>query len=381
MGEAIPDGIYATLRDWITASASVQPAAIPLNKFVHPARPVYLSEPDTVDPEPHHVFRQRNAIVPEGYVAVIPEGRYYGGEEDSGAVITPDNKLIWDVSMNFGIPGWVHPVFKQPSLPMATRTTETVAVLTFVWSRNYFHWMIDALGRIDLIRRTGLPVDKYIISSDGPAQFQEETLAMLGIPKQKTIRSYSGLHLKAARLIVPSLQPYYLQPFLSNQVPKWATDFVRSELFRIVKPSPVGNLERIYISRRDAKHRKVLNESEVLRIVQTFGFREVTLSGLSVADQVRLFHAAKIVIAPHGASLTNIMFCRPGTHVVDIYSPEYMYPCFWHISHYYGLRYHYLIGIGRRLEANEHIGLVGHVYTDLTVDIGALTAMLRRLVP
>ncbi|MCP3773534.1 glycosyltransferase family 61 protein [Paenibacillus sp. MZ04-78.2] len=380
MNEAIPSGMYMTLRDWIAASASTSPARNSLHKFVHPAQAVHLTEPGTVDPQHHPVFRQRYVTVPEGYVAVLPEGRFYGGEEHSGAVITPDNKLVWDVSVNVDVPGSVHPVFKQSSLPAATHTPKTVAVLTFIWSRNYFHWMVDALGRIDLIRKTGLPIDKYIISSDGPAHFQEETLALLGIPKQKIIRSYKGLHVKAAWLVVPSLQPYYLQPFVSNQVPMWATNFVRSELLKIVRPSPMSGYERIYISRREAKHRRVLNESEVLHVTAAHGFRDVTLDGMSVADQVRLFYSAKIVVAPHGASLTNIMFCRTGTQVVDIYPPEYMYPCFWHISSYYGLRYSYLIGHGRRLTENENIGLVGHVSSDLTVDIGALSAMLRLLV-
>ncbi|MEF3307183.1 glycosyltransferase family 61 protein [Paenibacillus sp. GYB003] len=379
MSEAIPVGTYTTLREWIAASANGPAAGGARHCFVHPAQTVRMTVPGTVDPAPHPVFRQRSPTSPEGYVAVIPEGRYFGGDNHSSAVIAPDNKLIWDVSLNFHIPNWVHPVFKRQSLPPAVRTTETVAVLTFVWSRNYFHWMIDAVGRIDLIRRSGLTVDKYIISGDGPARFQEESLALLGIPKHQIVRSYDGLHLRAARLVVPSLQPYSLLPFLSNQVPRWATDFLRSELFRIVKPRPTGGYDRIYISRRDAKHRKVRNEAEVIRVMKAHGYREVTLGGMSVADQVRLFHSAKTIVSPHGASLTNIMFCRPGTQVLDIFAPEYMYPCFWHISSYYGLRYSYLIGAGRRLTESEHIGLVGNVYADLTVDIGSLVAMLRRL--
>ncbi|TNJ62589.1 glycosyltransferase family 61 protein [Paenibacillus hemerocallicola] len=380
MIEATPAGTYTTLRDWIVASESARLECHHLHKIIHQTQPYHLVSPGTVDDELHPVFQQRRVTTPDGYVAVLPEGRYFGGEEHSGAIITPDNKLVWDVSMNFYIPGWVHPIFKRKSLPTATRTSETVAVLTFIWSRNYFHWMIDVLGRIDLIRKSGLSVDKYIISNDGPSKIQEETLGLLGIPKEKIIRSYDGLHLRAARLIVPSLQVISLLPFSCNPMPRWATNFVRSELFKIVKPSPYGGHERIYISRREAKHRRVLNESEVLHVMATYGFREVKLEEMTVADQVRLFHSANMVVAPHGASLTNIMFCRTGTQVVDIFPPEYMYPCFWHISSYYGLRYSYLIGKGKRLSKDENIGLVGHVYTDLTVDIGALTAMLRRMV-
>ncbi len=39
---------------------------------------------------------------------------------------------------------------------------------------------------------------------------------------------------------------------------------------------------------------------------------------LSVREQARLFHDAEIVIAPHGAALANLVFCRPGTHILEL---------------------------------------------------------------
>ncbi|RKN85336.1 glycosyltransferase family 61 protein [Paenibacillus ginsengarvi] len=374
MSVALPAGTYSTLRDWSLAQRGNAS-----HYEVYGAQPLQMAEPHTVDSELHPVFRQRSAAIPEGYVAVLPEGRYYGGEDFSGAVITPDNRLVWDVSTNFIIPNWVHPIYRCGSLPPLVRTAETVAVLTFIWSRNYFHWVIDVLGRLALLQKSGIPIDKYIISGDGPAAFQEETLTLLGIPPQRIIRSYNGLHLQAERLVVPSLQPYNLLPFKSNQVPRWATDFVRSELYRIVRPQPLSGFERIYISRKDANHRKVLNEGDVIRMLMSRGFREVTLAGKTVAEQIRLFRSAQIIIAPHGASLTNLIFCQTGARVLDILPTRYMYPCFWHISSYYGLSYAYLIAQGMRLAENEGIGKVGYVHDDISVDIGALTVMLTRM--
>jgi capsular polysaccharide biosynthesis protein len=378
MSEAVPTGLYITLRDWIGKSVSMRLRDHRLSQIPYPAQPFMLTEPKTVG-APHPVFRQRALSIPEACVAVMPDGRYWGGGDGSGAVIAPDNKLVWDVSMQFQITGWIHPVFKRANLPNAVYTSETVAVLTFVWSRNYFHWMIDVLARIDLLRRSGLHIDKYIITNDGASRFQEETLALLGIPREKVIRSYEGLHLKAARLVVPSLQPYWLEPFIANPLPKWGTDFLREQLMKTVNPQPLSGYERIYISRGDAKHRKVLNEQEVTRVLASREFRVVSLATMPVADQVRLFASAECIIAPHGASLTNLMFCRPGTQVVDIYPTRYMYPCFWHLSSYYGLRYFYLIGHGNRLSESEGIGKVGYVHDNITVDLGALSDMLRLL--
>lgn len=378
MSEAVPAGLYLSLRDWIAKSVSKRLPDHRLSQIAYAAQPFMLSEPITVG-APHPVFRQRALSIPEACVAVMPGGRYWGSGDGRGAVIAPDNKLVWDVSMHYQIPGGIHPVFKRSNLPNAAYTPETVAVLTFAWSRNYFHWMVDVLGRIDLLRRSGLHIDKYLITDDGASRFQEETLALMGIPREKVVRSYEGLHLKAARLVVPSLQPYWLEPFVANPLPKWGTDFLREQLLKNVNPQPLSGYERIYISRGDAKHRKVLNESEAMKLLAARGFREVSLGTMSVADQVRLFASAKCIVAPHGASLTNLMFCRPGTQVVDIYPTRYMYPCFWHLSSYCGLRYYYLIGAGNRLSEGEGIGKVGHVHDDITIDLGALSDMLRLL--
>jgi capsular polysaccharide biosynthesis protein len=39
---------------------------------------------------------------------------------------------------------------------------------------------------------------------------------------------------------------------------------------------------------------------------------------LSVGDQMRIFERSTVVIGMHGAGLANILFCAPGTHVVEL---------------------------------------------------------------
>ncbi|GAA3408533.1 DUF563 domain-containing protein [Paenibacillus hodogayensis] len=377
----VPTGVHDTLMDWIREAQAAGAKDSALSRVLFPARSHRLTVPHTVDPALHPVFAERLLRVPEAYVGVIPGGRFWADKDDAAAVITPDNKLIRDVSLNFLIPDWPHPVFRRRQLGEPMHRAETVAVVTFVWSRNYFHWMTDVIGRIRLLEASGLSIDKYIIAGGETAPFQLETLAMLGIGPERIIRANEGLHLQAERLVVPSLRPYRLLPFTVNPLPRWSVEYMRERLTQAVRPEPLGGYERIYISRGDAKHRRVLNEPDVVRLLAAHGFRTVALSGMKVAEQIRLFASARTIVAPHGASLTNLMFCRPGTRVVDIFAPNYMYPCFWHISSYTGLDYYYLIGQGRRLTAQEGVGLVGHVHDDLTVDLAQLAAMLRLLGP
>jgi len=61
-------------------------------------------------------------------------------------------------------------------------------------------------------------------------------------------------------------------------------------------------------------------------------------SNMSVRDQARLFNSAKIVVANHGAACSNVMFCAPGTHFVEL--PEVLYPCYSNLAERAGLVYH-----------------------------------------
>ncbi|NET60866.1 MAG: glycosyltransferase family 61 protein, partial [Symploca sp. SIO2E6] len=53
---------------------------------------------------------------------------------------------------------------------------------------------------------------------------------------------------------------------------------------------------------------------------------------------------AQVVVAPHGSGLTNTVFCSPGTKVIEIFSPNYVYHCYWLLSNLVGLEYYYLLG-------------------------------------
>ena len=76
--------------------------------------------------------------------------------------------------------------------------------------------------------------------------------------------------------------------------------------------------KRIYISRDDARLRRVLNERALLPGLEAMGFERVTLGKMPLARQVALFLNAEAVIGPHGAGLTHAAWCKPGTKVARI---------------------------------------------------------------
>ena len=74
--------------------------------------------------------------------------------------------------------------------------------------------------------------------------------------------------------------------------------------------------------------RPLVNEDEVVDALARLGFTPIKPETLSFADQVRLFRGAEAIVAPHGAELTNLGFCRPGCVVLELLMDSYANWCF-----------------------------------------------------
>ncbi len=101
---------------------------------------------------------------------------------------------------------------------------------------------------------------------------------------------------------------------------------------------------RFYVERRDSDRRPLANEAELVALVQSHGFEAVALAGQSLAAQASLFAGASHIVAPHGAGLANLVFCRPGTVVCELHMDQYVHWCFRRLAALRGLRYGCLIG-------------------------------------
>ena len=43
-------------------------------------------------------------------------------------------------------------------------------------------------------------------------------------------------------------------------------------------------------------------------------------------ETIEKFQRAKIVVGPHGAGMTNLVFSQEGTHVIEYLTPSLIYP-------------------------------------------------------
>jgi hypothetical protein len=261
---------------------------------------------------------------------------------------------------------------RLPQLPLSA-TVHSAYHLLACNLDNYFHWMIDLVTRFNASQYEALRCDAETAETPQllmPAldtSWKRESID-LSVP-----RSIPRIYLTAdARVFVRRL--LYI-PDLSggafNPHPALleAFDTIRTGVLRQV-PAP-RPWRRLYISRADSHSRVLTNEAEVIEHASRAGFTAVLLGNLSVHDQVRLFAEASHILAPHGAGLTNIGFCQPGSVLCELQMDSYVHWAFRVLAALRGIRYGCLIGetVGER-NAWAHNNA-------WRLDIGALDAVLN----
>jgi capsular polysaccharide biosynthesis protein len=74
------------------------------------------------------------------------------------------------------------------------------------------------------------------------------------------------------------------------------------------------------------------------------GFQVCRLESMTFEEQVRLFRNAEVVVGPHGAGFTNLIYSKPGTRVVEIMAKGYERRCYWTLSAELGHDYRFYLG-------------------------------------
>lgn len=246
-------------------------------------------------------------IIPETFVLKIPKASIYS---DAGYIIVNGKfmvaELIWPWS----------PIRKEclsfNNFPKAKKIKGRVVVLAQEGSHNYYHWMAEIVPKLSLLK--DIPYDwVYLPSLDLP--FQVKSLQLLGIDLKKVIEAKRDTYIEADEVIVPS----YVSK--SCYTPDWVAEYLKEKLAKPVidDSEHVKFAPKVFISREKASYRHITNEDEIFDRLRLLGYEKYCLEELDFVEQIKLFAQAENIVAAHGAGLTNIVFCRPGTKVAELF--------------------------------------------------------------
>lgn len=301
-------------------------------KICTPAKYIeYEKLPVTDD---HHLHPYKG-IFQETFILHIPRGQVYGVD---GHILVGDsliNDIVW---RNCPLPrSELEDARKNKPLKKINR----MAIIAQSGHSFYYHWIVEILGRLALLEQAGEEYDYLYVPTYRP--FMKEALLLWGVNPEKIIDATDDVLYEVDEIIVPSIVSsisVYGNARLAHYAPKEIVDYVKSKLIDSFERqnNNYSFCKRVFISRADAKFRKILNEEEVFEKFADHGFERYILSNLSLVEQIALFKNAEIVVGTLGSGLTNILFCNKDALVVDIFQARR--DCtIYYLSQVLGLKY------------------------------------------
>ncbi|MGE0734269.1 MAG: DUF563 domain-containing protein [Alphaproteobacteria bacterium] len=202
--------------------------------------------------------------------------------------------------------------------------------------RNFGHWMMDCLPGAYVLADE-IRAGRLRVLCAPLAPWHRQTLAAIGLPAECVVECGTGM-VRADRLIVPSLLGMGGFAHPSNLLAECYGAIRRRH--EAVPQAP----ERLYVSRDDiASSRHMRNEAQLIDELTRRGFTVIRPAGMPIADQIRAFAAAKIIVGPHGSGMFNAVYAAPGARVIEI-SPAIANPRLW-IARLCGLMGHRYAGV------------------------------------
>jgi capsular polysaccharide biosynthesis protein len=164
----------------------------------------------------------------------------------------------------------------------------------------------DYLEDLILIYPEGWKKNRYV----------NETLSLF--PKLKIEIIPNDYHIFVKNLVMPEVKPW--TPMV---IPEHV--FSVRNFFKEKKQFTINQDLNIYISREDAKYKKIQNETEFVHVINQFNFEKVTMSDKSIFEQIELMQNTKNLIAITGASMANLIFLKEGSTLIDLTNEMYLY--------------------------------------------------------
>ncbi|MBD2654458.1 glycosyltransferase family 61 protein [Synechocystis sp. FACHB-383] len=308
-------------------------------KRLHDAFTLNFSVPHSLQQHPTLKARfeiNSNLGFPAQYLVTIPQAII---KTSSGFIVTPDGDYLteghWRVANVVG-----HPICRNEWLIKKRQNLSGDWYCAMGhWGANYNHWLWDEMPRL-LTALPHLPADTRFLVPDPLSEMQRDSLMALGIKSQYLYPQAFDCESLVERL-------WFATPLGHSEWAATAPDVAKELRQKFIEAYAKGTenypRRRLYISRSEARYRRLLNEEEILPILEKEGFEVIRPENLSFPEQVQTFSQASIIMGVHGAGLTNMLFAPSGATIVEIHGPVSR-SHYWMMSNILGHHYYCFVG-------------------------------------
>ena len=229
-------------------------------------------------------------------------------------------------------------VYTTAQNPESLRNDNGFVIMGSRCADNYWHWITEVLPRAWILEELPALAGRTLIYPELKTAFQRDSLAAIGIDPANVRQVKAPAEVTVDNAVVPSmLSPGGYGP----AIPAWYRR--RLGLARAHEQADKTR-RRLFISRGAATRRLIEDEARLYAAVAPLGFEYLVPDKLSFAEQVALFASAEVVIGAMGSNLTNVIFARPGTKVIEIAHEKLFAKYIWFISNACGHAYNIYVG-------------------------------------
>jgi capsular polysaccharide biosynthesis protein len=220
---------------------------------------------------------------------------------------------------------------------------DSAVLLHNCWNSGYYHWVIETLTRLEGVEEYREWTGRQPTLVVGPdiEGYQRDTLELLGYGPDDWLEwEYSAASVD--ELVVPSVGRTTNRDAISPVAVDWLRGRMRPAVRERVDLNRFSPL--VYVSRADADRRGVSNESDLFAALERRGFERYYLAEMDTAETIALMMQASVVVAPHGAGLTDILYAEDAS-VVELHrggDRKLNTRSYYLLATEVGLRYRYL---------------------------------------
>jgi len=245
---------------------------------------------------------------------VLIEPAYGFALDDKGAIIIR-SLPYGEVSLNL-LPHYIY--YKKKKI----RHLKRAVSIHYNWF-NYWHFYNDTIGQLYLLEKENFDKSIPIIIPEKALQLEYVSF-FLGTEYAK---KWNWVFQREDEFIKVE------EVFFCKTTPNIAPQFIFArEIFQQKLSFNTHAARKIFLKRDPSRGRFISNFSSIEPVLEKYGIEIVDAENLSMEDQIILFSEAALIIGPHGAGLTNMLY-RSSTKcsIIEIF-PEGFIPV-----HYYWL--------------------------------------------
>lgn len=275
-------------------------------------------------------------------------------------------KLNRDVlDMDFGSALFIKTLLKvDKRLPL--KCDVCIVLWSHEWGNGYYDYTYFIFAKLLRIKAVM-----------GEADFKQARIVypLVNTAFEKELMAYTGVNaeqLVDSRKYNLTADSYYLANNDSWYFHNKHDLLVLKDTLASIETSAVTG-ERIYIQRKG--RRKLTNEIDVINLLKKYDFTIIEDTARTVAEQIAIYHTAKVIIGPHGASYTNIINCKPGTILIELFPNNYYPDYFRYLASIDELKYFAIF------QQNIQESRYSNLDEDMTIDPAKIKNLLDQILP